>query len=134
MHATRLSRALLSRTAPTPSALVPTSASSPILRSTTATSPLHLQRAQQRRTYAEAVSDKIKLSLALPHQSIYKSQNVVQVNIPAESGVMGILAQHVPTIEQLKPGVVEVLEESGGTKSFFCGFFLDWCGGVPWGD
>ena len=27
----------------------------------------------------------------------------VQVNIAAESGEMGILAQHVPSIEQLKP-------------------------------
>lgn len=32
---------------------------------------------------------------------------------------MGILAQHVPSIEQLKPGLVEVIEESGGSKSFF---------------
>jgi F-type H+-transporting ATPase subunit delta len=31
---------------------------------------------------------------------------------------MGVLAQHVPSIEQLKPGLVEVIEESG-TKSFF---------------
>ena len=30
----------------------------------------------QRRTYAEVASDKIQLSLALPHQSIYKSQDV----------------------------------------------------------
>ncbi|EXJ74378.1 ATP synthase subunit delta, mitochondrial [Cladophialophora psammophila CBS 110553] len=73
----------------------------------------------QRRGYAEAVSDKIKLSLALPHQSIYSSQDVVQVNIPAESGEMGILAQHVPSIEQLKPGLVEIIEESGGNKQFF---------------
>ncbi|KIW92223.1 ATP synthase subunit delta, mitochondrial [Cladophialophora bantiana CBS 173.52] len=73
----------------------------------------------QRRGYAEAVSDKIKLSLALPHQSIYSSQDVVQVNIPAESGEMGILAQHVPSIEQLKPGLVEIIEESGGSKQFF---------------
>ncbi|KAM0436711.1 hypothetical protein ACHAPT_002422 [Fusarium lateritium] len=84
----------------------------------------------QRRTYAEAVPDKasdsqkpppatIKLNLALPHQSIYKSQDVVQVNIPAESGEMGVLANHVPSIEQLKPGVVEVIEESGGPKQFF---------------
>jgi hypothetical protein len=43
----------------------------------------------------------------------------VQVNIPAESGEMGILAQHVPSIEQLKPGLVEVIEESGGSKQFF---------------
>merc|ERR1712098_957982 len=73
----------------------------------------------QRRGYAEAVSDKIKLSLALPHQAIYKSQDVVQVNIPAESGEMGVLANHVPSIEQLKPGLVEVIEESGGAKQFF---------------
>ncbi|KAJ9615396.1 delta subunit of the central stalk of mitochondrial F1F0 ATP synthase, atp16 [Cladophialophora chaetospira] len=73
----------------------------------------------QRRGYADAVSDKIKLSLALPHQSIYTSQDVVQVNIPAESGEMGILAQHVPSIEQLKPGLVEIIEESGGNKQFF---------------
>lgn len=32
---------------------------------------------------------------------------------------MGILAQHVPSIEQLKPGLVEIIEESGGSKQFF---------------
>ncbi|RFU71973.1 f1f0 atp synthase delta chain mitochondrial precursor [Trichoderma arundinaceum] len=52
-------------------------------------------------------------------QSIYKSQDVVQVNIPAESGEMGVLANHVPSIEQLKPGLVEVVEESGPAKQFF---------------
>lgn len=43
----------------------------------------------------------------------------VQVNVPAESGEMGILAQHVPSIEQLRPGLIEVIEESGGSKQFF---------------
>lgn len=43
----------------------------------------------------------------------------VQVNIPAESGEMGVLANHVPSIEQLKPGLVEVIEEAGGSKQFF---------------
>ena len=32
---------------------------------------------------------------------------------------MGVLANHVPSIEQLKPGLVEVLEESGASKKFF---------------
>jgi F-type H+-transporting ATPase subunit delta len=32
---------------------------------------------------------------------------------------MGVLANHVPTIEQLKPGLVEVVEESGSAKQFF---------------
>ena len=44
----------------------------------------------------------------------------VQVNVPAESGEMGILAQHVPSIEQLKPGLIEIIEESGSNKQFFC--------------
>ncbi|KAK5135131.1 hypothetical protein LTR08_005656 [Meristemomyces frigidus] len=72
-----------------------------------------------RRGYADVAPDKIRLSLALPHQSIYRSQDVVQVNIPAESGEMGILASHVPSIEQLKPGLIEVIEEQGGSKQFF---------------
>lgn len=53
------------------------------------------------------------------NQAIYKSSDVVQVNLAAESGEMGVLAQHVPSIEQLKPGIVEVIEESGSTKQFF---------------
>jgi len=44
----------------------------------------------------------------------------VQVNLPAESGEMGILANHVPSIEQLRPGLIEVIEEAGGSKQFFC--------------
>ena len=32
---------------------------------------------------------------------------------------MGVLANHVPSIEQLKPGLVEIVEESGANKQFF---------------
>ncbi|KAK1139959.1 delta subunit of the central stalk of mitochondrial F1F0 ATP synthase, atp16 [Aspergillus melleus] len=32
---------------------------------------------------------------------------------------MGVLANHVPSIEQLKPGLVEVVEEGGASKKFF---------------
>ncbi len=32
---------------------------------------------------------------------------------------MGVLANHVPSIEQLKPGLIEIIEESGGSKQFF---------------
>lgn len=88
-------------------------------RAATRVRPSAIVSSFQRRSYADAVSDKIKLSLALPHQSIYTSKDVVQVNIPAESGDMGVLANHVPSIEQLKPGLVEVIEESGGSKQFF---------------
>ncbi|KAI0036935.1 epsilon subunit of F1F0-ATP synthase N-terminal domain-containing protein [Vararia minispora EC-137] len=71
-----------------------------------------------RRGYAE-VADKIKLSLVLPHQSIFTSQDVVQVNIAAETGDMGILANHVPSIEPLRPGVVEVIESGNASKKWF---------------
>jgi F-type H+-transporting ATPase subunit delta len=43
----------------------------------------------------------------------------VQVNLPAETGDMGVLANHVASIEQLKPGLVEIIEEQGGSKQFF---------------
>ncbi|MCJ1254682.1 delta subunit of the central stalk of mitochondrial F1F0 ATP synthase, atp16 [Lignoscripta atroalba] len=90
-----------------------------IARAAVRARPTAVRLPLQRRGYADAVSDKIKLTLALPHQSIYKSTDVVQVNIPAESGDMGVLANHVPSIEQLKPGLVEIIEESGGSKQFF---------------
>ncbi|EZF25259.1 hypothetical protein H112_02390 [Trichophyton rubrum D6] len=71
------------------------------------------------RTYATAVADKLKLSLVLPKETIFKSADVVQVNIAAESGDMGILSSHVPSIEQLRPGLIEIIEEGGQTKKFF---------------
>lgn len=52
-------------------------------------------------------------------QAIYKATDVQQVNLAATSGDMGILANHVPTIEQLNPGVVEVVETAELTKKFF---------------
>lgn len=52
-------------------------------------------------------------------QSIFKSAEVLQVNLPAASGDMGILANHVPTIEPLRAGVVEVLEQGNASKKWF---------------
>ncbi|KAF8731558.1 hypothetical protein AX14_004711 [Amanita brunnescens Koide BX004] len=72
-----------------------------------------------RRAYATEVSDKLKLSLVLPHEALYSSVDVTQVNIPAETGDMGILANHVPSIEAVRPGLVEVIESNGTTKKFF---------------
>ncbi len=46
----------------------------------------------------------------------------VQVNLTGETGDMGVLANHEPFIEQLKPGLLEVMEESAGNKKFFRSF------------
>ncbi|THH02060.1 hypothetical protein EW026_g703 [Hermanssonia centrifuga] len=52
-------------------------------------------------------------------QAIFSSAEVVQVNLPAATGDMGILANHVPSIEALRPGVVEVIESGNASKKFF---------------
>ncbi|KAI8335862.1 F1 complex, delta/epsilon subunit of ATPase [Chlamydoabsidia padenii] len=70
-------------------------------------------------TEAPATTDKLRLTFVLPHKTIYKVQDVQQVNLAATSGDMGILANHVPTIEQLNPGIVEVIESGDVTKKFF---------------
>ncbi|KAK9472439.1 ATP synthase subunit delta [Dipodascopsis tothii] len=73
------------------------------------------------RGYADAApaADKIRLSLALPHQTLYENSDVIQVNLPSVSGDLGVLANHVPVIEELKPGVVDIVEETGAIKQFF---------------
>ncbi|CED82098.1 epsilon subunit of f1f0-atp synthase n-terminal domain-containing protein [Phaffia rhodozyma] len=75
-----------------------------------------------KRSYAEAApatASKLKLSLVLPHQTLFSSSEVTQVNIPASSGNMGILSGHVPTLEALTPGLVEVIEGANGSKKWF---------------
>jgi F-type H+-transporting ATPase subunit delta len=37
----------------------------------------------------------------------------------AATGDMGILANHVPSIEPLRPGLVEVIEGAGSSKKWF---------------
>jgi F-type H+-transporting ATPase subunit delta len=32
---------------------------------------------------------------------------------------MGVLANHVPSVEQLRPGLVEIIEDAGTTKQYF---------------
>ncbi|KAL7422122.1 delta subunit of the central stalk of mitochondrial F1F0 ATP synthase, atp16 [Cryptotrichosporon argae] len=72
-----------------------------------------------RRGYADVADDKLKLSLVLPHQSLFSSAAVTQVNIPAATGDMGILANHVPSIEALRAGVVEVIQDGGKSDKWF---------------
>ncbi|KAJ7645269.1 hypothetical protein B0H17DRAFT_1216101 [Mycena rosella] len=68
--------------------------------------------------YAEA-TDKIKFTLVLPiKSSVFTSTDVVQVNICAATGDMGILANHVLSIEPLRPSIVEVIESTGSKKWF----------------
>ncbi|KAJ2177573.1 delta subunit of the central stalk of mitochondrial F1F0 ATP synthase, atp16, partial [Coemansia sp. RSA 530] len=70
-----------------------------------------------------AAAGKLVVNFALPHQSVMTSQEVNQVDLSAVSGDLGILADHVPTIEQLKPGVIDFISDSGSQKYFVSGGF-----------
>lgn len=74
-----------------------------------------------RRAYASeaASSDALKLSLALPHETLYSESEVQQVNLPSINGDLGILANHIPIVEQLRPGLLEVISKGGETEQYF---------------
>jgi len=57
-------------------------------------------------------------------QVFFKNTEVDLVNVPSTAGDMGILADHVPIIAQLRPGVVEVVQDSKSKKIFGTYFFL----------
>lgn len=59
------------------------------------------------------------MTFASPSKSFYKDAKVKQVDVPSYSGDLGILADHVPILAILKPGVVTVYEEDGSTQKIF---------------
>ncbi|KAF9941134.1 delta subunit of the central stalk of mitochondrial F1F0 ATP synthase, atp16 [Mortierella antarctica] len=92
-----------------------------LARSVRAVRPVRMVRSYATEAAATA---GLRLTFAVPHQTLYKDVSVAQVNIAAVSGDMGILASHVPSIEQLRPGVIEVLEGAASKKFFVSGGFI----------
>jgi F-type H+-transporting ATPase subunit delta len=77
-------------------------------------------RATSSRGFAtEATTSIMKLTLTSPHETILAKKEVYQVNIPATTGDMGVLAQHVPSIEQIRPGMVEVFHTPTQKSRYF---------------
>lgn len=74
-----------------------------------------------RRNYATeaGASDALKLSLALPFETLYNESEVEQVNLPSVNGDLGILANHIPIVEQLRPGLLEIISKGGETQQYF---------------
>lgn len=52
-------------------------------------------------------------------QVFYNNADIKQVDVPSYSGNFGILANHVPVLGVIKPGVVTVYDENGSTKKYF---------------
>ena len=65
------------------------------------------------------------LTFTLPKECLYKAKPCEMVMLPSVEGLFGVMQQHVPTIAELKPGVVSVQEIAGGplVKYFISGGF-----------
>ncbi|KAJ7522049.1 hypothetical protein O6H91_19G081100 [Diphasiastrum complanatum] len=63
-----------------------------------------------------AIPEKITVNFVLPHEVEMEAQQVDMVILPATTGQMGVLPGHVPTIAELKPGVLSV-HEGGQVKT-----------------
>ncbi|KAJ3402020.1 delta subunit of the central stalk of mitochondrial F1F0 ATP synthase, atp16 [Chytridiales sp. JEL 0842] len=101
----------------------------PTLRSTVAPVASRLPAALLARSFATETQaptrspGKLLLNFAVPHQAILKDFEATQVNLSSSEGDMGILADHVPTISQLNPGVLEIINADKTKKYFVSGGF-----------
>uniref|UniRef100_A0A1I7X9I3 F-ATPase delta subunit n=1 Tax=Heterorhabditis bacteriophora TaxID=37862 RepID=A0A1I7X9I3_HETBA len=64
-------------------------------------------------------SDELRLTFASPDKAFYNNTVVKQVDIPTLAGVVGVLANHVPTIGVLKPGIVQITDVDGNVSKMF---------------
>ena len=103
-----------------------------MIRAATTTAQ-HLRRATFTSTNATrlfatdaATSGKMTLNFSLPHETIYTDTKVAQVIIPGAAGDFGVTADHVPTVAQVKPGVIQIQHDESDTtweKYFVVGGF-----------
>lgn len=72
-------------------------------------------------TPAEGGKNKLLFRFTTPAATFFDQVEVDLVTAPAVSGEMGILPNHVPTVAQLKPGVVQVERKGAeaGTSHYF---------------
>ena len=54
----------------------------------------------------------------MPHKP-YNDSEVQQVNLPSVNGDLGILANHIPIVEQLRPGLLGNHFQNGDSDQYF---------------
>ncbi|ETN75041.1 hypothetical protein RB195_020285 [Necator americanus] len=64
-------------------------------------------------------TEELRLTFASPDTAFYSNAVVKQVDVPTLAGMVGVLANHVPTIGVLKPGVVSVTDMDGNVFKLF---------------
>ncbi|XWS38679.1 hypothetical protein CRYUN_Cryun19dG0151700 [Craigia yunnanensis] len=70
-----------------------------------------------------SIPSKITVNFVLPYASELSAKEVDMVIVPATTGQMGVLPGHVPTIAELKPGILSVHEGNDVTKYFLSSGF-----------
>merc|ERR1712146_101519 len=63
-----------------------------------------------RRAFAVDSAPVLKLNLTTPHQTILQQKEASLVTVPGSAGYFGIAADHVPTVSEVKPGLVSIDE------------------------
>eukprot|EP01023_Acetabularia_acetabulum_P028842 TRINITY_DN27245_c0_g1_i1.p1 TRINITY_DN27245_c0_g1~~TRINITY_DN27245_c0_g1_i1.p1 ORF type:complete len:212 (-),score=29.87 TRINITY_DN27245_c0_g1_i1:341-976(-) len=63
--------------------------------------------------------NKLNLNLYLPHQTLFKNAPVELAVVPAVTGDFGVMSDHVPTIAELRPGVLQVCKTSTDVEKYF---------------
>uniref|UniRef100_A0A7S0SFW2 ATP synthase F1 complex delta/epsilon subunit N-terminal domain-containing protein n=1 Tax=Mantoniella antarctica TaxID=81844 RepID=A0A7S0SFW2_9CHLO len=66
-----------------------------------------------------SIPDKLTLNFYMPHEVEFAGVEVEQVQIPATTGDFGVLPGHVPTVAQMRPGVVAVTKSSSEVHKYF---------------
>lgn len=61
---------------------------------------------------ARRLSSSFRVNFATPHTVLLREAAAEQVNLATENGIRGILSRHAPAIEQLAPGMVEIVPSS----------------------
>ena len=66
------------------------------------------------RSLARSLARSLTRSLMREHSIMYSKQEVDMVLVPGSSGDFGVKPGHVPTIAQMRPGVLTVVESEAG--------------------
>jgi F-type H+-transporting ATPase subunit delta len=65
------------------------------------------------------MNERLSVTVSSPYQTFLQDSLCDQVNLCTTTGEIGILHKHVPTIQELKPGLIEVMGCENGPLKFF---------------
>lgn len=86
---------------------------------TTLNEPLTASKLAKAPTAPESTPERVSLNLYVPHETITEGDQVTSVQVPATSGDFGIMPGHIPTVAQMRPGVLTIEREESGTSKYF---------------